>query len=93
MISPTAEGSRYDETVSFRGRGPLRTDLPTWLARVRRIADSGYSTLLMPDFPLLQPAPGPTLATAAALTDLRVGTWVYASPLRECPSGIATSTP
>src|SRR3954447_14727158 len=61
---------------------PLRTDLPTWLARVRRIADSGYSTLLMPDFPLLQPAPGPTLATAAALTDLRVGTWVYASPLR-----------
>jgi alkanesulfonate monooxygenase SsuD/methylene tetrahydromethanopterin reductase-like flavin-dependent oxidoreductase (luciferase family) len=54
----------------------------TWLARVRRIADSGYSTLLMPDFPRLQPAPGPTLATAAALTDLRVGTWVYASPLR-----------
>src|SRR4029453_14525786 len=61
---------------------PLRTDLPTWLARVRRTPDSGYSTLLMPDFPLLQPAPGPTLATAAALTDLRVGTWVYASPLR-----------
>src|ERR671933_2200611 len=61
---------------------PLRTDLPTWLARVRRIADSGYSTLLMPDFPRLQPSPGPTLALAAALTDLRVGTWVYASPLR-----------
>lgn len=61
---------------------PLLTDLPTWLDRVRRIADSGYSTLLMPDFPRLQPAPGPTLATAAALTDLRVGTWVYASPLR-----------
>ena len=61
---------------------PLRSDLPTWLARARRIADSGYSTLLMPDFPLLQPAPAPTLAIAAALTDLRVGTWVYASPLR-----------
>ena len=61
---------------------PFRTDLPTWLARVRRIAESGYSTLLMPDFPRLQPAPGPTLATVAALTDLRVGTWVYASPLR-----------
>ena len=61
---------------------PFSTDLPTWLAQVRRIDDSGYSTLLMPDFPLLQPAPGPTLATAAALTDLRVGTWVYASPLR-----------
>ncbi|NKQ57745.1 LLM class flavin-dependent oxidoreductase [Amycolatopsis sp. K13G38] len=61
---------------------PFGTDLPTWLAQVRRIADSGYSTLLMPDFPRLQPAPGPTLATAAALTDLRVGTWVYACPLR-----------
>jgi alkanesulfonate monooxygenase SsuD/methylene tetrahydromethanopterin reductase-like flavin-dependent oxidoreductase (luciferase family) len=61
---------------------PLTTDLPTWLARVRRIADSGYSTLLMPDVPQWQPAPAPTLATAAALTDLRVGTWVYAAPLR-----------
>jgi alkanesulfonate monooxygenase SsuD/methylene tetrahydromethanopterin reductase-like flavin-dependent oxidoreductase (luciferase family) len=61
---------------------PLTTDLPTWLARVRRIAESGYSTLLMPDVPQWQPAPGPTLASAAALTDLRVGTWVYASPLR-----------
>ncbi|MDR0358350.1 MAG: LLM class flavin-dependent oxidoreductase [bacterium] len=61
---------------------PLTTDLPTWRARVRRIADSGYSTLLMPDFPQRQPAPGPTLAVAATLADLRVGTWVYASPLR-----------
>src|SRR6476469_1941129 len=61
---------------------PIRTDLPTWRDRVRRIADSGYSTLLMPDVPHWQPAPGPTLALAAALADLRVGTWVYASPLR-----------
>src|SRR6266550_1793076 len=61
---------------------PLATDLPTWRARVRRIADSGYSTLLMPDVRQWQPAPGPTLAFAAALADLRVGTWVYASPLR-----------
>ncbi|MGW4092850.1 LLM class flavin-dependent oxidoreductase [Nocardia sp. NPDC004750] len=61
---------------------PLRADLPTWRDRVRRIADSGYSTLLVPDFPQTQPAPGPMLATVAALTDLRVGTWVYASPLR-----------
>src|SRR5437764_7769523 len=61
---------------------PLTTDLATWRDRVRRFADSGYSTLLMPDFPQLQPSPGPTLALAAALTDLRVGTWVYASPLR-----------
>ena len=61
---------------------PLTTDLATWRARVRRIADGGYSTLLMPDVPHWQPAPGPTLAFAAALANLRVGTWVYASPLR-----------
>jgi alkanesulfonate monooxygenase SsuD/methylene tetrahydromethanopterin reductase-like flavin-dependent oxidoreductase (luciferase family) len=61
---------------------PVLTDMPTWQDRVRRIADSGYSTLLMPDVPRWQPAPAPTLAFAAAQTDLRVGTWVYASPLR-----------
>ena len=61
---------------------PLMTDLPTWRDRVRRIAGSGYSTLLMPDVPQWQPAPGPTLAYAAAQADLHVGTWVYASPLR-----------
>jgi alkanesulfonate monooxygenase SsuD/methylene tetrahydromethanopterin reductase-like flavin-dependent oxidoreductase (luciferase family) len=61
---------------------PLRTDLPTWRDRVRRIADAGYSTLLMPDVPRWQPAPGPTLALAAALANIRVGTWVYASPVR-----------
>ncbi|GAB2718537.1 LLM class flavin-dependent oxidoreductase [Nocardia thraciensis] len=61
---------------------PLMTDLPTWRDRVRRIADSGYSTLLVPDFPLSQPAPGPMLATVAAETDLRVSSWVYASPFR-----------
>ncbi|WP_227983136.1 LLM class flavin-dependent oxidoreductase [Nocardia spumae] len=61
---------------------PLMSDVAAWRDRVRGIADSGYSTLLVPDFPQTQPAPGPMLATAAALTDLRVGTWVYASPLR-----------
>src|SRR5215475_1843545 len=66
----------------FGAVAPLATDLPAWRDRVRRIADNGYSTLLMPDVPQWQPAPGPTLALAAALTDLRVGTWVYASPLR-----------
>jgi len=49
---------------------------------VRRIADIGFSTLLMPDVQQWQPAPGPTLAVAATLADLRVGTWVYAAPLR-----------
>jgi alkanesulfonate monooxygenase SsuD/methylene tetrahydromethanopterin reductase-like flavin-dependent oxidoreductase (luciferase family) len=61
---------------------PIRTDLPTWRDRVRRIADAGYSTLLMPDVPQWQPAPGPTLAFAAAIANIRVGTWVYASPFR-----------
>jgi len=61
---------------------PLRTDLPAWRDQVRCIADSGFSTLLMPDVQQWQPAPGPTLAVAATLADLRVGTWVYASPLR-----------
>jgi alkanesulfonate monooxygenase SsuD/methylene tetrahydromethanopterin reductase-like flavin-dependent oxidoreductase (luciferase family) len=61
---------------------PLRTDPPTWRDRVRRIADGGYSTLLMPDVPQWQPAPGPTLAFAAAVANIRVGTWVYASPVR-----------
>src|SRR5258706_762136 len=62
---------------------PIQTDLRAWRDQVRRIADSGYSTLLMPDVQQWQPAPGPTLAVAATLAaDLRVGTWVYASPLR-----------
>ncbi|MBH0780701.1 LLM class flavin-dependent oxidoreductase [Nocardia bovistercoris] len=61
---------------------PLTTDVATWRDRARRIADLGYSTLLVPDFPQTQPAPGPMLATAAAHTDLRVGTWVYATPFR-----------
>ena len=61
---------------------PVQTDMPAWRDRVRRIADSGYSTLLMPDVPDWQPAPAPTLAMAAALTGLRVGTWVYAAPFR-----------
>src|ERR1700757_1810412 len=61
---------------------PLTGDLPTWRDQVRRIADHGYSTLLMPDVPGWQPAPAPMLAMAASIADLRVGTWVYASPLR-----------
>lgn len=60
---------------------PPRTDIRAWRDDVRRMADTGFSTLLMPDIRML-PAPGPTLAVAATLTDTRVGTWVYASPYR-----------
>lgn len=38
--------------------------------------------LLMADVPGWQPAPGPMLALASTPTDLRIGTWVYASPVR-----------
>src|SRR5215468_3690085 len=81
MTGTTATGKA--RPLRFGVVAPLTTDLPTWRDRVRRVADSGYSTLLMPDVPQWQPAPGPTLAVAAALTNLRVGTWVYASPLRQ----------
>src|ERR1700742_56359 len=61
---------------------PLTTDVRARRDRVRRIADSGYSTLLVPDVPEWQPAPGPTLSLAAELAEIRVGTWVYASAVR-----------
>jgi len=61
---------------------PVLDSPANWRDEVRRIADLGYSTLLMPDVPGWQPAPGPALAVAASLADIRVGTWVYASPLR-----------
>jgi alkanesulfonate monooxygenase SsuD/methylene tetrahydromethanopterin reductase-like flavin-dependent oxidoreductase (luciferase family) len=76
------EGSSMARPFRFGVVAPVGTDVPRWLEQARRIQDNGYSTLLMPDFPQLQPAPGPTLATAAAVTSLRVGTWVYAAPLR-----------
>src|SRR5579859_2762393 len=77
--STTTGGTR---PFRFGVVAPLLTDLPAWRDRVRGIADRGYSTLLMPDVPQWQPAPGPALAVAASLTGLRVGTWVYAAPLR-----------
>lgn len=61
---------------------PVGADVPAWRDRVRRIADNGYSTLLMPDVPQWQPAPAPALAIAATVAELRVGTWVYAAPVR-----------
>src|SRR6266540_2350473 len=80
MTDSTAAGGT--RPFRFGVVAPLTADLSTWRDRVHRIADGGYSTLLMPDVPQWQPAPGPTLAVAATLADLRVGTWVYASPLR-----------
>jgi alkanesulfonate monooxygenase SsuD/methylene tetrahydromethanopterin reductase-like flavin-dependent oxidoreductase (luciferase family) len=77
-LEATGEARRF----RFGVVAPLRTELPAWRDQVRRIADSGFSTLLMPDVQQWQPAPGPTLAVAATLADLRVGTWMYASPLR-----------
>jgi alkanesulfonate monooxygenase SsuD/methylene tetrahydromethanopterin reductase-like flavin-dependent oxidoreductase (luciferase family) len=61
---------------------PVTQDLAAWRDQVRRLADTGYSTILMPDVPEWQPAPGPVLAAIATMTDVRVGTWVYASPVR-----------
>lgn len=83
------EAPRGPRPFRFGVVAPIESDLPTWRDQVRRIADSGYSTLLMPDVQQWQPAPGPTLAAAATLVaGLRVGTWVYASPLR-APSSVA----
>ncbi|WP_375485697.1 LLM class flavin-dependent oxidoreductase [uncultured Jatrophihabitans sp.] len=61
---------------------PFQPDPAAWREQVRRIAGQGYSTVLVPDFPLAQPAPAPALAVAATVADVRVGTWVYAAPLR-----------
>ncbi len=52
-----------------------------WVAQVRRYAELGYGSVLVPDV-LHLPAPFPSLAMAAAVTDLDVGTWVAAAPLR-----------
>lgn len=52
-----------------------------WRHAAQRVADLGYSTLLMPDgLQLLSPFP--SLAMAACVPDLRVGTFVAAGPLR-----------
>lgn len=52
-----------------------------WQRTAARAAELGYTTLLMPDVIGLL-APSPALAIVAATTDIRVGTWVYAAPLR-----------
>ncbi|HEX2808481.1 MAG TPA: LLM class flavin-dependent oxidoreductase [Kineosporiaceae bacterium] len=53
-----------------------------WRSTAQRVAELGYSTLLMPDGMQLL-SPFPSLAAAAASTPgLRVGTFVIAAPLR-----------
>ena len=52
-----------------------------WIKTVRQAADLGYATVLMPDG-LQLPSPFPSLAMAAAVADIRVGTFVAAAPLR-----------
>jgi probable F420-dependent oxidoreductase len=52
-----------------------------WTTTVRRAADLGYSSVLMPDG-LQLPSPFASLAMAATLADVRVGTFVAAAPLR-----------
>ena len=79
MTDPSASSSRE---FRFGIVAPCLGGLSTWREQIRRIAGHGYSTVLMPDFPRLQPAPAPALAVAASVTDVRVGTWVYAAPFR-----------
>ena len=78
----TATTSGEARAFRFGIVAPFLSDLPTWREQVKRIADHGYSTVLMPDFPQLQPSPAPALAVAATVADIRVGTWVYAAPFR-----------
>ena len=78
----TDESSGKARAFRFGIVAPVLPDVRTWREQVRRIADQGYSTVLMPDFPRLQPSPAVALAVAATIADVRVGTWVYAAPLR-----------
>ncbi|RJQ92938.1 LLM class flavin-dependent oxidoreductase [Amycolatopsis panacis] len=78
----TGNSTRQVRPLRFGVVAPITDGLPAWRDQLRGLADSGYSTILMPDVPQWQPAPGPALAVAATVTGLRVGTWVYASPVR-----------
>jgi len=79
-----------DTTATRRARpfrfgvvAPLTTDLPSLAETgLRRIADSRLLDVAHARRPAMAAGAWPTLAVAAALTDLRVGHWVYASPLR-----------
>lgn len=75
--------------VGSANRGPEE-----WQQTVRRAAGLGYSTVLMPDgLQLLSPFP--TLAVAATVADIRVGTFVAAAPCGRLvqPPGTRTRSP
>ena len=66
-------------------------DARAWGETARRMEASGYSALLVPDT-LYTPSPFLALtAAAAATTELHLGTWVLAAPLRS-PSGVVRET-
>lgn len=69
-------------TIRFGVVTPFTTSVAAWRDEVRRVADLGYSTVLVPDVPEWHLAPTPMLAIASAMVDISVGTWVYASPVR-----------
>jgi probable F420-dependent oxidoreductase len=69
-----------DRAFRFGVVGSPRTGAE-WTTTVRRAAELGYTTVLMPDG-LQLPSPFPSLAIAAAVADIRVGTFVAAAPLR-----------
>jgi alkanesulfonate monooxygenase SsuD/methylene tetrahydromethanopterin reductase-like flavin-dependent oxidoreductase (luciferase family) len=57
------------------------TTAEEWTTTVRRAVDLGYTSVLMPDG-LQLPSPFVSLAVAATVADIRVGTFVAAAPLR-----------
>ena len=58
--------------ATLQSTGHSRSD---WHARVREVEDLGYDILQVPDH-LGMPAPFPALAAAAAVTSIRLGTYV-----------------
>ena len=65
----------------FRFGVVMNPDDEHWLKTVHRIEDLGYISLLMPEGPRVL-SPMLSLATAAAVSDLSVGTYVLAAPMR-----------
>ncbi|MET3805217.1 hypothetical protein ABIB25_002217 [Nakamurella sp. UYEF19] len=48
---PTSEATNTVRPLRFGVVAPVGSDLAAWRDQVRRVADSGYSTLLVPDVP------------------------------------------